>query len=173
MLVSANGRSSLSSTTSIKLSWTKRCWSYLSLSSYGGVVCMYTEWWVRIRGGVKDQEPKGNIQGPKIGERSDCPSSGGEHTSSERHSLFLWRVSKDLNLCIFGRKWLERSWRQLLCSLSGFIPWVIHWLRGLSPDLFARPNESASGLNTEPVSTILALEIFINGSDGDSEPSGE
>jgi hypothetical protein len=38
--------------------------------------------------GVKDQEPKGNMQGPKLGERSDCPSSGGEHTASERHSLF-------------------------------------------------------------------------------------
>lgn len=29
------------------------------------------------KSGVKDQEPKGNIQSPKLGERSDCPSLGG------------------------------------------------------------------------------------------------
>jgi hypothetical protein len=53
--------------------------------------------------GVKDQEPKGNIQGPKLGERSDCPSSGGAHTASERYSLF----SQEFQRISFYVYWTE------------------------------------------------------------------
>lgn len=68
---------------------------------------------------MKDQEPKGNIQAPIHGERSDCPSLGGEHTASERHSLFsdeFQRISFNVNLDGSGSSGVVHN-----C----FVPWLV------------------------------------------------